>query len=133
MRALAREFLDETIEPSRRYRKFFEVVTRKWVRRELELPEIEAWHHFRARVEAGVAAMIAALGKGQNVAVFSSGGPVATVTGYALGLDDEKVLELSWIVRNAAYAEFFYSRQRLLLSAFNATPHLTDRQMLTYL
>src|SRR5262249_6352339 len=133
MRELADAFTDESADPSRRFQKYFEAVTRKWVRRELLLPDIESWQDFRSRVEAGVAKMIGALGKGNTAVAFASGGPVAVATGYALGLDDEKPLELSWIVRNAAYAEYFFSAPRLVLSAFNTTPHLTDPKMLTYI
>lgn len=133
MRELAMAFMDGTADPSRRFQRYFEAVTRRWVRRELPLPALESWQDFRARVESGVAKMLDALGKGETIAAFTSGGPVAAATGQALGLDDEKTLELSWMVRNAAYAELFFSSPRLRLSAFNALPHLTDSTMLTYI
>ena len=117
----------------RDYLRLFQKVTRLWVRRELHLPELEAWHQFRERVQRGLATITEASGSKKRVAAFSSGGPVAAATGFALNLDDEKTLELSWVVRNTAYAEFLFSRGRFSLVTFNAVPHLTDPHLLTFI
>src|ERR1043166_1658834 len=85
----------------RDYLRLFQKVTQMWVRRELSLPDLEAWHEFRSRVQRGLAKMTGAAGSKQTVVAFSSGGPVAAAMGLALNLDDEKTLELSWMVRNA--------------------------------
>ncbi len=50
------------------------------------------------------------------------------MVGLALGLADEKVVELSWTVRNAAYSEFLFSGERFSLSAFNIAPPLDAAQ-----
>ncbi len=117
----------------RDYLLLFQKVTRMWVRRELNLPDLEAWHEFRARVNQGIAKITGASGSKKNVVAFTSGGPTAAAMGFALGIDDEKTLELSWVVRNAAYTEFLFSRGRFSLVTFNAVPHLTDRELLTYI
>lgn len=77
--------------------------------------------------------MTEAAGSKKRIAAFSSGGPVAAAMGFALNLDDEKTLELSWGVRNAAYTEFLFSPGRFSLMTFNAAPHLTDSQLLTFI
>ena len=115
------------------YLRLFQKVTRMWVRRELSLPDLEAWHTFRARVNRGLAEITGAAGSKKNVVAFSSGGPVAAALGFSLNLDDEKTLELSWIVRNAAYTEFLFSRGRFSLVTLNAVPHLTNRDLLTFI
>jgi len=117
----------------RDYLRLFQKVTRMWVRRELSLPDLEAWHEFRSRVQHGLAKMTGAAGSNQKVVAFSSGGPVAAATGLALNLDDEKTLELSWLVRNAAFSEFLFSRGRFSLMTFNAVPHLTSPRLLTFI
>ncbi len=117
----------------RDYLRLYQKVTRLWVRRELQLPELEAWHVFRERVGRGLAKMTETGGRKKRIAAFSSGGPVAAATGFALNLDDEKTLELSWVVRNAACSEFLFSRDRFSLVTFNAVPHLTDVQLLTFI
>ena len=117
----------------RDYLRLFQKVTRMWVRRELSLPDLEAWHEFRGRVNRGLAEITEAAGSKKKVAAFSSGGPVAAAMGFSLNLDDEKTLELSWVVRNAAYTEFLFSRGRFSLVTFNAVPHLTNPHLLTFI
>ncbi|MBI3852986.1 MAG: histidine phosphatase family protein [Verrucomicrobia bacterium] len=117
----------------RDYLRLFQMVTRMWVRRELSLPDLEAWHEFRGRVNRGLAKITESAGSKKKVAAFSSGGPVAAAMGFALNLEDEKTLELSWVVRNAAYTEFLFSRGRFSLVTFNAVPHLTNRDLLTFI
>jgi broad specificity phosphatase PhoE len=117
----------------RDYLRLFQKVTRMWVRRELNLPDLEAWHEFRGRLNRGIAKMTEAAGSKKKVAAFSSGGPVAAALGFALNLDDEKTLELSWVVRNAAYTEFLFSRGRFSVVTFNAVPHLTHPHLLTFI
>jgi broad specificity phosphatase PhoE len=77
--------------------------------------------------------MTGVAGGNQKVVAFSSGGPVAAAMGLALNLDDEKTLELSWVVRNAAFNEFLFSPGRFSLMTFNAVPHLTNPQLLTFI
>lgn len=117
----------------RDYLRLFQKVTRMWVRRELSLPDLEAWHEFRSRVQRGLAKMTEAAGSKKKVVAFSSGGPVAAAMGLALNLDDEKMLELSWVVRNAAYTEFLFSSGRFSLVTFNAVPHLTNPHLQTFI
>ena len=117
----------------RDYLRLFQKVTRMWVRRELSPPDLEAWHEFRDRVNRGLAKITGGAGSRKRVVAFSSGGPVAAAMGSALKLDDEKTLELSWVVRNAAYTEFLFSRDRFSLVTFNAVPHLADPPLLTFL
>ena len=115
------------------YLRLFQKVTRMWVRRELNPPDLEAWHEFRGRVQRGLAKITEGAGSKKKVAAFSSGGPVAAAMGFALNLDDEKTLELSWVVRNAAYNEFLFSRGRFSQVSFNAVPHLTDPHLVTFI
>ena len=117
----------------RDYLRLFQKVTRMWVRRELSLPDLEAWHEFRDRVNRGLAQITNVAGRQKKVVAFSSGGPVAAAMGLALNLDDEKTLELSWVVRNAAYTEFLFSQGRFSLVTFNAVPHLTDPRLLSFI
>lgn len=117
----------------RDYLRLFQKVTRLWVLGELDLSDLEAWHEFRGRVQRGLVKITEAAGSKKKVAAFTSGGPVAAAMGFALNLDDEKTLELSWMVRNAAYAEFLFSHGRFSSVTFNALPHLTDPHLLTFI
>ncbi len=118
----------------RRYLKIYRLGTRRWIRGALETPPgHEPWADFRARVEAGIGRLTGGDARGQRIAAFTSGGVVAAAVGLALGLDDRKVLELSWRVRNAALTELLFGGGRLALDTFNTMPHLREERLVTYI
>ncbi|PKN56775.1 MAG: hypothetical protein CVU56_14420 [Deltaproteobacteria bacterium HGW-Deltaproteobacteria-14] len=104
--------------------RLFQHVARRWVRGELDVPDVTPFPAFRRDVDGALDRILGAASDGETTLAFTSGGVVAAAMGRALGLDDEKVLELSWIVRNAAFTELLYSPSRMTLFGFNAIPHL---------
>jgi broad specificity phosphatase PhoE len=115
------------------YLKLFQNVTRRWVRGELSAPDLEGWKDFRARVNDAIHKMTSASGRKATVAVFTSGGPIAATIGMALGIDDEKTLELSWIIQNTAYSDFLFTDGRFSVMTFNAVSHLGKQELLTFI
>ncbi len=128
-----------------RYLELYQDTTRRWARGEVETPpDLEPWAAFRRRVAAGLDKIAEVDERGRNVAAFTSGGAAAAALGHALALADEKIIEISWWVRNAAVSEFLFSSRsgngdssaaplRWTLHTFNATPHLGDPQQVTYI
>ena len=116
---------------SRSFQRVLEALGRAWAKGELEDPELEPWLTFRSRVESSVRTMMAEADKGATVAAFTSGGPIAAAMGMVLDLDELKTLELSWQVHNGALTRFLFSSQRVTLSSFNTTAHLTT-EAITY-
>ncbi len=108
----------------RRYRE----VMRDWACGSLEVPGVEPWGEFRSRSLRALDAMC--VGSGRAVA-FTSGGLVSSAAGWLLGLDAERVIELSAVLRNTALSEVRYSGRRRTLVSFNALPHLPDPAAVT--
>ena len=109
----------------------FKRITRRWSRGEVNHDEVEPWSAFRARV-AKALARIAEVGRGKTALVFTSAGAVASATGHALGIpDEERVLDLSWSLYNGSITELDFTGERWGMRTFNATPHLTDRRLIT--
>ena len=127
------EFSETRNTSSREFLRLFIAVSRMWVRGELDpvLEGVETWGAFCARVADGIRAMTEGADRGATVAAFTSGGAVSVATGAALGIGDERVIELSWLVRNTSITELIFSPSRVSLAAFNATPHLTDPRTVT--
>lgn len=113
-------------ERERAVRRFFQsysVVMRDWARGTVGATGIENWAEFRAR---SLRALDLLCGdSGRNVA-FTSGGLVSSATGWLLDLDDERVIDLSIVLRNTALTEVAWSNRRRSLVSFNALPHLPD-------
>jgi broad specificity phosphatase PhoE len=119
-------------EQLKNFQRMYEVVISQWVNGELPPMDVESWPEFCARVRRGVSQISAAASRGQQAAVFSSGGPVGVAMQRALDLSPQATLRAAWMVRNSAFSEFLFSGERFTLSTFNAFPHLDDASLLTY-
>jgi len=117
-------------EAERAYFLRFQEITRAWAGGTLEAPDFQPWQDFRSKVRNGLQQMTQT-GFGDRVVAFSSGGPLAVSVGEALKLDDVQVMALSWIVRNAAYAEYVFSKNRFTQISFNEVPHLDRPELYT--
>lgn len=110
----------------RAVREFFQsynIVMRDWARGSVVVQGIESWAEFRDRSRRALELVSA--GSGRHVA-FTSGGLVSSATGWLLGLDDDRVIDLSLVLRNTSLTEVAWSSQRRSLVSFNSLPHLPD-------
>jgi broad specificity phosphatase PhoE len=119
-------------EQFKTFQQVFEVVIGRWAEGKLPLEGIEPWAEFSSRVQRGLAQLWANGSRGQQIAIFSSGGPVGVAMQRALDLSTQATLKAAWMVRNCAFSEFFFSAGRFTLSSYNTTPHFTDPEFLTH-
>jgi broad specificity phosphatase PhoE len=114
------------------FQKLFAAVIAEWVRGTIPLPGVEAWPEFCSRMNLGLSKILASGGRGEQVAIVTSGGPIAVAMQRALNLSPQDTVQVSWMSRNCSWSEFLYAEDRFTLSAFNTHPHLDDAAMLTY-
>jgi broad specificity phosphatase PhoE len=114
------------------FQKLFEAVIGRWVSGAICPPGVETWLEFSLRVTSGLVKFLSAGSRGEQVAIFTSGGPIAVTMQRALNLSPQHTLQVSWMSRNSSWSEFLYAGDRFTLSAFNTHPHLNDAAMLTY-
>jgi broad specificity phosphatase PhoE len=114
------------------FQKLFEAVIGQWVRGAIRVQGVETWSEFCSRVNSGLLKFLSAGGRGERVAIFTSGGPIAVAMQRAFDLSPEATLQVSWMSRNSSWSEFLYSADRFTLSSFNVHGHLDDPAMLTH-
>jgi broad specificity phosphatase PhoE len=114
------------------FEKLFETIIGMWARGEVSPPGVETWQEFCARVNQGLTKVIASGRRGERVAIFTSGGPIAVTLQRALYLSPEITVGVSWMSRNSSWSEFLYDANRVTLSTFNSHAHIDDPAMLTY-
>lgn len=90
-----------------------------------------------AEFAAGVATLLERIrcGLDGDVLVVSSGGPISTAVGQALGVAPRTTIELNMRLRNSALCELAFNPKRHVLHAFNHLPHLDApelRDWITY-
>lgn len=115
------------------YFDLYRHVTRLWVLGELDLngTPFEPWPDFRRRVSATLTETIERERRGRTIAVVTSSGPVGVATGVALELDDERMMALSWNLRNISVTELLFGDDWVALGAYNALPRLTGENLRT--
>ena len=123
---------DTPEEKRKSFQRMFEVVVGRWVDGELPLQDVESWPQFCSRVNRGLSKLTSSGTRGEQLVIFSSGGPIGVAMQRALNLSPRDTLRITWMSRNCSYSEFLSSGEQFTLSAFNAFPHLDDPSLLTY-
>jgi broad specificity phosphatase PhoE len=117
----------------RAVREFFrdyDRIMRDWARGTVGVDGAESWAAFRARSLRALDRLCSGGAQGHRVA-FTSGGLVSSAAGWLLGLDEERVIDLSIALRNTALTEVLWSGKRRSLISFNSLPHLPDHRAAT--
>ncbi|MFJ8731496.1 histidine phosphatase family protein [Streptomyces bauhiniae] len=94
----------------------------------------ETWAAFAGRAVAGLAEVSAALGRGRDAVVVTSGGVLAALCGTLLSLPHEGVVALNRVAVNASVTTLAVGASGTTLLTFNEHAHFTGdrRQLLTY-
>lgn len=119
-------------EKPRMFQQVFEVVMNRWIAGDVGDPPVESWKDFKGRVVQGIERVREAHPKGETVAVFTSGGPIAVSMQHVLRAPDTVALGLNWVVKNASITEFRYAGDAITLTGFNLLPHIQDDALITH-
>lgn len=117
------------------FKKVYEQAMTRWMAGHFEPEEAETWPEFRGRVKGAMLEVVDKSGRGANVAIVSSGGPISVMMRTALGLSDQKTLGLTWNVKNSSITHFKFDDDRISLVSFNSVAHLEaagDPGLITY-
>ena len=110
----------------------FKYFLHKWVKNEIIVEGIISWKEFRSNSINALKTIISEIEKGEQIAVFSSGGTISSIIGEVLQLKDEiKIADLNFSVRNTSYSTLLYSNDEINLLSFNELPHLKE-DMITF-
>ncbi len=126
-----KKHVDRIFDDKKSFQKVFEAVMIKWVSGEYDLPGLTKWEDFFRDVEKGIKHIMKTGGRRKNVALFTSGGPIAVAVGRALNLSSRDTIRVSWQIVNTSVSCFKYTENRFMLSTFNEHSHL-EKRFITY-
>jgi broad specificity phosphatase PhoE len=110
----------------------FKYFLHKWVNNEIIVEGIIPWKQFRKNSINALNQIKSETKKGEQIAVFSSGGTISSIIGDVLGIENEIVIaDLNFSVRNTSFSKLLYSNKETNLLTFNELPHLID-EMITF-
>ena len=136
--AALRALIEKGLSASKDYQKVIDAVFNYWVSPACQNPHIQSWGDYSSKVKAALSAVIEAQGAGKTVAIFTSGGTIATIVSQVLGLGGEHAYKFYEPVINCSVTQLFYSGNRVSLSYFNDNSALNllgrgyGEELLTY-
>lgn len=111
---------------NRHLQKQFETMMPLWIAGKLNARRVESWTTFHERVRRGFKAIVDSEGPSRRVAVFTSGGPIGVAVQTVVQAPGPMAIEINWRIKNCSLTEFVFTRGRISLDTFNATPHLRE-------
>ena len=96
---------------------------------------METWPTFKQRVVESFEEIKAQTGSGKRSAIFTSGGAIATLTAYVLGLEDHQVYSLFEPLINASVTRIAFTADLTSVSCYNDYGYLAamrDSSYITY-
>lgn len=119
-----KRFLASGPRAKQEWQVMFEQAMARWMDGEHDADYREPWPVFRQRCVAALQRLLEGADKSQSIAVFTSGGTIATLCQHLLGLSDRQVAELNWTLVNCAVTKLLYRPGRVTLSYLNNYAHL---------
>lgn len=123
---------------SKDFQKALKIVFQHWVTTRSEYPQMQSWTDYSANAHRALADVMSREGSGKTLAVFTSGGTIATLVAHVLGLGAEQVYQFYEPVVNCSVTRFMYSGKKVSLSCFNDQQFIrllgaqSDEALLTY-
>ena len=118
-RADIQALVDAGFSNSKQYQKIIEAVFNYWVSPECDVEGIQPWAEYSMGVRTMLRDIMEEQGGGKTVAVFTSGGTIATFVSEVLGLPGSATYSFYEPVFNCSITQLFYRTGRVSLSYYN--------------
>ncbi|WP_439888511.1 histidine phosphatase family protein [Pseudomonas sp. MBLB4123] len=106
------------------FQRLFARLIGRWISGEYEQPELQSWPQYVAQVQGGLARLLERAGRGQNIALFTSGGAITALLHLITGVPAAKAFELNWQIVNTSLSCLKFRGTQVSLASFNSQTHL---------
>lgn len=121
-----RAIYEQGLDSSKRFQKVIEAVFNHWVSPECDNTHIQSWEDYSSGVHSMLKDIVQTQGAGKTVAVFTSGGTIATFAAAVMGLPGSGTYQLYEPIFNCSITQLFYNADRVSLSYFNDASFLRE-------
>lgn len=127
------EYLAQQTSPRKAFQSLFADAIQRWMSGDYDHEYNESWQAFQNRCGDGLRTLSHTEGV-NNIALFTSGGPISIVLQHILQLSNEQAIQLSWSIVNASITKLLFKNGRVSLSYFNDFGYfeLVDPNLITY-
>jgi len=116
--------VDKGLSSSKDYQKVIDAVFNYWVSPACKEPRIQSWQDYSESARAALHEVMESQGSGKTLAIFTSGGTIATLVAQVLGLSGQETYKFYEPVFNCSISQVFYSGTKTSLSYFNDRSYL---------
>jgi broad specificity phosphatase PhoE len=127
-------YLVKQDNPKKAFQELFSSAINRWISGDHDDEYQESWNQFTRRCKQALFKTIEQ-GKGKDIVVFTSGGPITAIIQYCLGLDNEHAFKFNWSLVNGGITQLLYNQQgKVSLASCNEQEHLLSagKKFLTY-
>ena len=130
--------VDRGLSSSKDYQKVIDAVFNYWVSPACNEPRIQSWQDYSSGVRDALQDVMRSQGSGKTLAIFTSGGTIATMVAQVLGLSGADTYKFYEPVFNCSVSQIFYSGDKTSLSYFNDRSFLqllgaqNDEELVSY-
>jgi len=114
-----KRLIEGGLSSSKDYQKVIDAVFNYWVSDDCNEPGIQSWQEYSGQVHTALADVMRKEGSGKTIAIFTSGGTIATLVAHVLGLGGSQAYQFYEPVFNCSVTQLFYSGEKVSLSYFN--------------
>jgi broad specificity phosphatase PhoE len=113
--------------PRKAFQLAFREALARWSGGEFDDEYREPWPDFVSRCNTGIRSLADELGRGKEVAVVTSGGPISVIIADLLQLDRRTMLGLNEQLVNAGTTTLLYSEDRISIASLNESAYLRSK------
>lgn len=130
--------VESGLSSSKDYQKVIDAVFNHWVSPACNEPRIQSWQDYSSGVRDALQDVMQSQGSGKTLAIFTSGGTIATIVAQILGLSGKDTYKFYEPVFNCSVSQIFYSGTKTSLSYFNDRSFLqvlgaqNEEELVTY-
>lgn len=106
------------------FQHLFARIIGRWVSGHYDQPGHETWQGFVDTVRAGLERLLAQAGRGDNIAVFTSGGTITALLHLVTGMPADSAFNMNWQIVNTSLSRLQFRGSEVALASFNSRVHL---------
>jgi len=128
------DYLKEQENPQKAFHQIFITALEHWLNGDHDQLYKESWPDFRSRVILAIKHLMNQAQPSQKIVIFTSGGPIAAICQWLLGLDNTRIFAINENLVNGGITHVRYNRERASLSFLNNYTHLEqiNSSLITY-
>lgn len=106
------------------FQHLFARIIGRWVTGQYDQPGHETWQGFVDTVRGGLERLLAQATRGDNIAVFTSGGTITALLHLVAKMPPGNAFDMNWQIVNTSLSRLQFRGSEVALASFNSRVHL---------